>query len=62
MFKGKFIDLVNLVDTRNTGECASQFITLEGLKGYTIATGNFFSKESAYARGMLKFLLRGISN
>lgn len=62
MFKGKFVNLVDLVDTGNTGECASQFSTLEGLKEYTIATGKFFPKESAYAGGMLKLLLRELLN
>ncbi|KAI9808035.1 MAG: hypothetical protein M1827_007541 [Pycnora praestabilis] len=32
MFKGKFINLVDLVDTENTGQCATQFNTLEELK------------------------------
>lgn len=60
MFEGKFVNLVDLVDTPNTGHCASQFDTLEELKDYTLATGKFFLKESAYAGGMLKFLLREI--
>ncbi len=62
MFKGKFVNLVDLVDTGNTGVCVSQFSTLEELKEYTITTGRFFPKESAYAGGMLKFLLREILN
>ena len=62
MFEGKFVNLVDLVDTGNTGQCATQFDILEKLKEYTINTGKFFSKESAYAGGMLKFLLREIFN
>ncbi len=62
MFEGKFVNLVNLVDTENTGQCATQFDTLEKLKEYTITTGKYFPKESAYAEGMLKFLLREIFN
>ncbi len=62
MFEGKFVNLVDLVDTGNTGQCATQFDTLEKLKEYTITTGKFFPKESAYAGGMLKFLLREIFN
>ena len=65
MFEGKFVNLVDLVDTGNTGQCATQFDTLETLeklKEYTITTGKFFPKESAYAGRMLKFLLREIFN
>ncbi len=62
MFKGKFVNLVDLVDTVNTGQCATQFDTLEELKEYTTTTGKYFPKESAYAGGMLKFLLREILN
>ena len=32
MFKGKFVNLVDLVDTGNTGLCVSQFDTLKELK------------------------------
>lgn len=62
MFKGMFVNLVDLVDTGNTGVCASQFSTLEELRKYTKSTGKFFPKESAYAGGMLRFLLREILN
>ena len=62
MFRGKFVNLVDLVDTPSTGLCAAQFNTLQELKEYTITTGKFFPKESAYAGGMLKFLLREILN
>jgi hypothetical protein len=62
MFEGKFVNLVDLVDTGNTGQCATQFDTLEKLKKYTITTGKYFPKEFAYAGGMLKFLLREIFN
>ncbi len=51
MFEGKFVNLVDLVDTGNTGQCATQFDTLEKLQEYTITTGKFFPKESAYAGG-----------
>ena len=62
MFKGKFINLVDLVDTENTGKCAAQFNTLNELKEYMIITEKFFLKESAYVREMLKFLLHKIIN
>lgn len=61
-FLGKFVNLAGLVDAGNTGKCASEFDSLEQLKEYTISTGKFFPKDSAYARGMLKFLLCEIFN
>lgn len=62
MFERKFVNLVDLVDTENTSQCATQFDTLEKLKKYTITTEKFFLKEFAYAERMLKFLLREIFN
>jgi len=62
MFKGKFVNLVDLVDTGNTGHEVTQFRSLEDLQDYTIKHGKYFPKESAYAGGMLKFLLREILN
>jgi len=62
MFKGKFVNLVDLVDTGNTGHEVTQFLCLEDLQDYTIKHGKYFPKESAYAGGMLKFLLREILN
>ncbi len=58
----KYVNLVDLVDTGKTGRCVTQFPTLDELQDYTIATGKFFPKESAYAGGVLKFLLREILN
>jgi hypothetical protein len=60
ILKGKFVNLVDLVDTGKTGQSVTQFDTLEKLQGYTIETGKFFPKKSAYAGGVLKFLLREI--
>ncbi|KAI9780694.1 MAG: hypothetical protein M1816_002772 [Peltula sp. TS41687] len=62
VFKGKFVNLVDLVDTKRTGNSITQFNSLEGLQEYTIRTGKYFPKESAYAGGVLKFLLREILN
>ncbi len=62
MFERKFVNLVDLVDTENIGQCATQFDTLEKLKKYTITTEKYFLKEFAYAEEMLKFLLREIFN
>ena len=59
-FQGKFVNLVDLVDTGATGRSVTQFRDLKELQDYTVKTGKFFPKESAYAGGMLKFLLREI--
>lgn len=57
-----YVNLVDLVDRGNTMDCVAQFATLEDLRNYTISTGKFFPKDSAYAGGVLKFLLREILN
>ena len=62
MFEGMYVNLVDLVDTGRTGQCVTQFRNLEELQEYTMGSGKFFPKESAYAGGMLKFLLREILN
>jgi hypothetical protein len=46
------------VDTSRDG--VELFASLEELREYTIESGKFFPKESAYAGGVLKFLLREI--
>jgi hypothetical protein len=60
ILKGKFVNLVDLVDRHNSGGEVIQFTTLQELQDYTIANGKFFPKGSAYAGGVLKFLLREI--
>jgi len=52
------VNLIDLVDT--SGRDVEIFPSLEDLSEYTIETGKFFPKESAYAGGVLKFLLREI--
>jgi hypothetical protein len=52
------VNLVDLVDP--SGRDAELFTCLDELREYTIDTGRFFPKESAYAGGVLKFLLREI--
>jgi hypothetical protein len=54
------VNLVDLVDRHRTGRQVKQFKTLQELQEYTIAEGKFFPKESAYAGGVLKLLLREI--
>ncbi|KAI9892860.1 MAG: hypothetical protein M1814_001019 [Vezdaea aestivalis] len=58
--KKKFINLVDLVDTQKTGKSVEQFQSLDELRDYTIKTGKFSPRDSAYAGGLLKFLLREI--
>lgn len=60
IFKGKFVNLVDLVDVGNTKGPITQFRSLDELKEYTITNARYFPKESAYAGGVLKFLLREI--
>jgi hypothetical protein len=50
--------LVDLVDT--SGQGAEIFDSLDELREYTIAQGKYFPKDSAYAGGVLKYLLREI--
>jgi hypothetical protein len=52
------VNLVDLVDI--SGRDVELFTCLDELREYTIDTGRFFPKESAYAGGVLKFLLREI--
>ncbi|KAF1995590.1 hypothetical protein P154DRAFT_499924 [Amniculicola lignicola CBS 123094] len=52
------VNLVDLVDTSR--QQVELFSSLEGLREYTIKSGKYFPKESAYAGGVLKFLLRQI--
>ena len=62
ILKGKYVNLVDLVDRHHTGKAVSQFESLEKLQLYTVQTGKYFPKESAYAGGVLKHLLREILN
>lgn len=52
------VNLVDLIDSSIRE--VELFSTLDELRVYTIETGKFFPKESAYAGGVLKFLLREI--
>lgn len=52
------INLVDLVESEVEG--VETFSSLEALREYTVATGKYFPKESAYAGGILRFLLREI--
>ena len=61
MFQGLFVNLVDLVDRDATGQDVTQFESLDELREYTIEHRKYFPKESAYAGGVLKFLLREIT-
>lgn len=56
------MNIVDLVDTDNTGEEVKIFRSLDDLRDYTIDSGKYFPKENAYAGGVLRFLLREIHN
>ena len=55
------VNLVDLVDTWRVEDPVGIFGTLEELRVYTCETGNVFDRESAYAGGVLSFLLREIT-
>jgi len=50
--------ILDISDKGKTGLSVTQFDNLEELRTYTISTGKCFAKESAYAGGVLKLLLR----
>jgi hypothetical protein len=56
--KEVYVNLVDLIDT--SVHEVQLFNSLDELRDYTISTGKIFPKESAYAGGILKFLLREI--
>ncbi|KDQ53373.1 hypothetical protein JAAARDRAFT_137311 [Jaapia argillacea MUCL 33604] len=58
--KDTHVNLVDLVDTRSTSQRVRVFRTELHLSIYTKATDRFFPKRSAYAGGLLLFLLRNI--
>jgi hypothetical protein len=55
-----FINLVDLVDTPNTGVGVRVFESERDLSEYTISTGKFFPRDHALAGGLLRYLLRQI--
>lgn len=54
------VNLVDLVETANTGLPVKVFENLEQLQDYTVENERFFPKYSAYHGGLLRFLLRQI--
>ncbi|KAG8791085.1 hypothetical protein FRC12_010214 [Ceratobasidium sp. 428] len=60
--KSTFVNLVDLVDTKNTKQPVKHFETERKLSEYTQRTRKFFPLSQAYAGGLLRFLLRDIYN
>ncbi|KAJ5126092.1 hypothetical protein N7448_005402 [Penicillium atrosanguineum] len=54
------VNLVDLVDTRRTGESVEHFPNVSALRKYTKETKKVFPKSAAKADGFLKALLRVI--
>ncbi|KAN0082972.1 hypothetical protein V8E55_008767 [Tylopilus felleus] len=55
-----FVNLVDLVDTKTTGVEVEVFESEVALSTYTMSTGKYFPRDSAYAGGVLRYLLRHI--
>lgn len=60
--KATHVNIVDLVDTKVTGEPVTVFVSEVDLSEYTISTGKFFPRDNAYAGGLLRYLLRRIIN
>ncbi|KAJ1309478.1 hypothetical protein OPQ81_006253 [Rhizoctonia solani] len=62
LVKSMHVNIVDLVDTPATRQPVTHFASEEALSIYTRSTGKYFPKESAYAGGLLRYLLRHIDN
>lgn len=58
--KTTYVNLVDLVDLRNSKKPIELFSSEDALSEYTMSTGKFFPRDNAYAGGLLKYLLRQI--
>jgi hypothetical protein len=56
------VNIVDLIDSPRTHEPIYKFASEKELSAYTIRSKKFFPRESAYAGGLLRFLLRQILN
>jgi len=56
------VNIVDLIETKRTGDEVQTFNSLDELAEYTKRTKRFFPKENAYQGGLLKELLREIIN
>jgi hypothetical protein len=55
-----YVNIQDLVDNPRLDRPIKTFPTEHALSYYTITSGKFFPKESAYAGGLLRHLLRDI--
>ncbi|KDQ53377.1 hypothetical protein JAAARDRAFT_197531 [Jaapia argillacea MUCL 33604] len=60
--KATHVNIVDLIDTPNTGDRVGKFPSEFRLSEYTKATGKYFPRDNAYAGGLLRYLLRRIDN
>ncbi|KAG8741837.1 hypothetical protein FRC12_015529, partial [Ceratobasidium sp. 428] len=60
LVRSTYVNIVDLIDFPTTQEPVELFDGEEELSEYTKSTGKYFPKKSAYAGGLLKFLLRRI--
>jgi len=56
------VNLVDLIEDESVNAPVTIFKSLDELREYTIETAKYFPKESAYAGGVLRYLLREILN
>ncbi|OJA12927.1 hypothetical protein AZE42_09298 [Rhizopogon vesiculosus] len=60
--KKTHVNIVDLIDTKMTGEPVTVFASELKLSEYTKQTGKIFPRDNAYAGGLLRYLLRRIMN
>ncbi|KAG8680562.1 hypothetical protein FRC11_002296, partial [Ceratobasidium sp. 423] len=60
IIQSKFVNIVDLVDTKITENPVLQFKSEAELSSYTKTTGKYFPHDNEHAGGLLKFLLRFI--
>ncbi|OAX40311.1 hypothetical protein K503DRAFT_781515 [Rhizopogon vinicolor AM-OR11-026] len=58
--KKTHVNIVDLIDTKTTGELVTVFVSELKLSEYTKQTGKFFPRDNVYAGSLLRYLLRRI--
>jgi hypothetical protein len=61
VLNGVFVNLVDLLDCRRTGEKVKRYKSAVTLQNYTRSTGKYLPKSVAKENGFLKVLLRQMS-
>ena len=56
------VNIVDLLERKESGGPVRNFSSESELSAYTIATAKYFPRDNAYAGGLLRFLLRQIKN